>query len=673
MFTDMVGYSALSQSNETTALELLQHHRALVRSLLPEFHGEEIKTIGDAFLVEFPSTLDAVHCALQIQNAHSSHNESAPDNRKIQVRIGIHVGDVTKREGDVLGDAVNIAARIYPVCKPGSICISEDVYRQIGNKIDVKFSRLATAELKNITLPVELYSLSSSRGLLDFSWAEPLLQRLPSRRTLALINTALAIITLGMRLWQFTHISKPPETFTDRSVAVLPFLNLSPNKADAYFSAGMTEELTSRLSKIGGLKVVSGESVAGLNGVSADPLAIGKQLGVHTLFQGTIRRSGNKLRITANLLDAEDGNHRWSDTYERDFKDVFHIQDEISRKIASVLKIQLMGHEKSHLSDTYTKNLEVYDLYLNGTYYTSQYTTEDVKKGIEYLNQAVALDTTYAPAYAALAEAYFLATDLFMSSRDGLSLAREMGEKAIRLDEKLPEAHASVALVNLFAWNWSEAEDHFKRSLALNPNDSWTLDWYGIYLTAQGRFDEGEYELKRALDLDPRSNTVLADLGFHYYLARDFDKAATFLRRAIEIQPEYITAHIYLGWTYIEQGDLRRALTEFETARQEDESPDVIAAIGYVYSLSNKTARARKVLTDLQARTDISVPPSDLALIFLGLQDKDSALRWCERALEQQDSNLIYLKVDPGFDKLGRKSDSTRSCANSALRKARKR
>src|SRR4029453_7433808 len=309
MFTDMVGYSALPQRNEPLALELLEEHRQLLRSIFPKHHGTEIKTIGDGFLVEFSSALAAVQCGIEIQEAITKRNSANPSQGNFQIRIGIHAGDVVRRADDMIGDGVNIAARIVPLAGVGGICISQQVFDQIENRVAQSLKRMGQVKLKNMMRPLEIYWV----GYEGAASGPPDLVRADESSS------------------------------TQKSIAVLPFLNMSPDPENEYLSDGLTEDLIMSFSRLKGLRVPARTSSFAFKGKNEDIRRIGDQLNVKTILEGSVRKGGNRLRITAQLIDAVDGGHLWSQTFDREMQEVFAIQDEITREIVDALEMQLVG------------------------------------------------------------------------------------------------------------------------------------------------------------------------------------------------------------------------------------------------------------------------------------------------------------------------------------------
>jgi adenylate cyclase len=349
MFTDMVGYSALAQRNEALCLELLEEHRHLLRSIFPRHQGQEIKTMGDAFLLEFASALAAVRCALEIQNKLAERNAVQPLERQLQIRIGIHVGDIVRREDDVFGDGVNIAARIEPLAEPGGICISEDVARQILNKISNSVVRIGPGELKNIQLPIVIYKLLMDGAAPHASrFRKPGLSAGLKRiqgMVAAVAVAALLLAGAGLLLGWLLHRHAAARVPEEASIAVLPFVSMSSDKQNEHFSDGLTEEIIGALAKIKGLKVPSSTSVFAHKGKNEDVQKIGRELNVRSVLGGSVRQSGNKLRITVQLIDVANGYNLWTETYERDAGDAFALQSDIAQHVTDALNDPMRAGE----------------------------------------------------------------------------------------------------------------------------------------------------------------------------------------------------------------------------------------------------------------------------------------------------------------------------------------
>src|ERR1039457_1321693 len=401
MFTDMVGYSALAQRDDKVALELLEEHRRLLREIFPQFHGIEIKTIGDAFLVEFGSALEAAQCAIEIQRTLAKRNHDVTADRRIELKIGIHIGVVVHRGGDVYGDGVNIASRIEPLASAGGICVSMDVERQIRNALEARFEKLAPTELKNISVAMDLF-----RIVLPWEQRTPSVARFeteskPTSRKF--VPTAIALgllLMIGIGWWWTTQPRKSPTSpaapstanaADQKSIAVLPFLNLSADKNDEYLSDGMTEELLNVLTKVKSLRVPGRSSSFAFKGKNEEDIfrKVGEQLHVNAVLEGSVRKAGDKLRITAQLINVADGFHLWSETYDGDMKDILAFQGDVARRVVQALQVQLGVDEARALTKKPTENPEAHRLYLLGRFHFAKGTFPSYADAIQFFNQAI--------------------------------------------------------------------------------------------------------------------------------------------------------------------------------------------------------------------------------------------------------------------------------------------
>src|SRR5437773_2888254 len=481
MFTDMVGYSALSQRDDRLALELLEEHRHLLREIFPRFYGTEIKTIGDAFLVEFGSALEAAQCAIEIQRTLAKRNHDVTHDRRIELKIGIHIGDVVHRDGDVYGDGVNIASRIEALAGAGGICVSMDVERQIRNALEARFEKFGSADLKNIKLPMDLF-----RIVLPWeSGGKPRSEiRVPKKSQLALLAVAAVVVLVGLLFgWWFMQRSAghrqnastgspsgvpavPAKAPDQNSVAVLPFVNLSDDKGSEYFSDGVSEELLTVLQKIPGLHVAARTSAFSFKGKNATAQEIGQKLGVAHLVEGSMRKAGDMVRIAARLTQANTGEEQWSENYTRNLKDVFAVQTELAQTIVGQLSGQLTNGTADPAAKATieaqvqaaekggTKNVDAHQHYLQGRFYANRHSEKGVGEALAEYQRAVELDPSYALAWAGLAQTHVwfckFSTAGGLAAFDAtLSRARESAARALALEPNLAEALRARADIQL--------------------------------------------------------------------------------------------------------------------------------------------------------------------------------------------------------------------------------
>jgi len=616
MFTDMVGYTSLTQRNERLALKLLEEQRELLKPQIARHSGKLIKTIGDACLVEFASALEAAECAIAIQKDFHTRNASRAGDSPIVLRIGLHVGDVEPSGGDLYGDAVNIASRIEPRAEPGGICISDQAYDQIRNKVGLPIVRLGSPDLKNVQVPVEIYKV-----LLPWESSSP----------------------------------QGPLGVDRRRTAVLPLANISPDPKDEYFADGLTEELIAKLSGIPNLKVIARTSVMKYKGSNKGVGEIGQELRVGTMLEGSVRMAANRLRVTVQLIDANTEEHLWAQNYDRKMEDVFEIQSDIASRVAEALMVQFAEREKPETDRRATPSIEAYTLYLKGRHHWNRRSEEGVTLATRFFNQSIEKDPTFVLAYAGLSDCYNVMGHYgYRAPSSVYPKARELAEKALHLDENLAEAHASLAeaLMNYY-FDWDRTGAELKRAIELNPNYATAHLWNQTYHVIIGRGGDAMAEINRALDLDPLSLIMNTDKAKLLYFAHQYDRAEEQYRKTLEIDPDFAIAHKGLAEVYVQRGLFKEAIEEAQTGVSLSKGSIFIKDdLGYIYALAGREDDALKVMRELhEASTRQYVPPYGIAVIYLGLGKTDLALEWLERAYQER-SFVIYLNVDPIFDSL---------------------
>lgn len=455
------------------------------------------------------------------------------------------------------------------------------------------------------------------------------------------------------RLKRLPHSEIKSVTKHPHSVAVLPFVDMSPEKDQEYFCDGIAEELINALTKIKGLQVASRTSSFQFKGKADDVSRIGEKLNVETLLEGSVRKAGKKLRITAQLIKTTDGYHLWSEKYDREMEDVFAIQDEIARTIVNMLKVQL-GAQPGSLIQPHSTDIEAYNLFLKGRYYWNKRTTETLKKSVEYFELAIDRDPTYALAYAGLADSYGVLGFLeAMRPRDVMPKAKTAAAKALEIDETLAEAHTSLAYARMhYDWDWDGAETEYKRAIELNSSYATCHHWYALLLAAMERSKESIEQIKLAKGLDPLSLIINAVHGYTLYFAREYDQAIDQCLKALELDQKFGITRWILGHAYEQKGMLNEAIKQFqETVTQ---SGDIaLGCLGHVYAVAGERDKALKIANDLEERSlSTYVSPYYCGLVYAGLGDNNLAFEWLERAFDQHSSPLMYLRVDPQLDSL---------------------
>jgi adenylate cyclase len=517
MFTDIVGYTALMQSDESATVRLLEDNRRLVRPIFASHGGREIKTIGDAFLVEFSSALDAVLCSLAIQQM--MHNRKVARGETLSLRIGIHVGDVIENGNDIIGDAVNIASRIEPLAEPGGICVSGQAYDQVRNKSELPFVPLGAKSLKNVSAPVEVYAM-----------------QMP---------------------WEQAAQQKEAARLPRERIAILPFVSFSSNPDDAYFADGMTDEIISAVAGISGLSVISRTSVIGYKGTTKKVKEIGRELEVGSVLEGTFKKAGNRIRVTTQLIDVAEDKHLWAQSYDRNLDDVFEVQSDVAKQVADVLRVKILSPEKERIEKRPTESTSAYTLYLKGRHLWNTRTLDDLKKAREYFEQAVKEDSSFALGYAGQADCCtLLRSNYRIDAEANLARAKALASKALELDSDLAEAHTAMAFNLADERNFQQAEEEFRKAIELKPSYATARQWYSGLLERLLRWDEALGQIEKAEELDPLSpimavnhSSCLLIMGRAQEALRVLESAERVNPRGIIILVNKALLSLYLGNT----------------------------------------------------------------------------------------------------------------------------
>jgi eukaryotic-like serine/threonine-protein kinase len=443
-----------------------------------------------------------------------------------------------------------------------------------------------------------------------------------------------------------------------QAVAILPLADLSEHAEPDYFADGMTEALITDLAKINALRVISRTSVMQYKGVQRPLPQIARELNVDAVVEGSVLRSGNRVRITAQLIHAASDEHLWAESYERDLRDVLSLQDEVARAIANEIQVKLTSQDQARLVSAHSVDPEAYQLYLKGRFYWNKRTEAGLKRGIEYFHQAIDLDPNYALAYAGIADCYsLLGWDLFgaLPPREALPIAKAAAKKALETDDSLAEAHNSLAWTKLaFDWDWMGAEREFKRAIELNPGYAITHHWYAECLAGMGRYAEALAEIRQAQELDPLSLIISSIVGWVFYFDRRDDQAIAEFRKTLELDPNFWVAHWTLGRAYEQKAMFVEAIAEIQKAIDfSGGSPLSLAALGHTYAVWGRRAEAERVLNELKESSKQGyISPYGIAAIHAGLGEKDQAFIWLEKAYEERSGWLIWLRAEPISDPL---------------------
>ncbi|MEP7106961.1 MAG: adenylate/guanylate cyclase domain-containing protein [Ferruginibacter sp.] len=650
MFTDMVGYSALSQSNEALALELLHEHRMILRPFFPKFGGREIETAGDAFFVEFDSAVESTLCAIEIQSSLHDRNMHEPVQRRIILRIGLHIGDVVYMDEHVHGDGVNIAARLEPLAAPGGICISEDVARQIRNKVPYPVIKLGAERLKNISMPMDIYCIA-------LPWLAPNRQkkeRFPKKKMIRYGLALFSVLMIVVLIFYFKNTLANDSSYSKFRLAVLPLANISNNAADEYFADGMTEELISSLSKISGLNVIARTSIMKYKISDKNISQISHELMVGTILEGSVRKVDNKARITVQLIDASSQEHIWSKEYDRELKDIFMIQSEIAMNVANELKVRLLSSEKEQLEKSLTNNMDAFQDYLAGKYSLNKRTPESILAALGYFEKSIGEDSAFALPYASLAYCYTL-IGVAGYGNIAIPVAKSKAKQAVMhalgIDSTLAEAHAALGYIKFrFDWDWKGAELEFKKAIVLKPGYATAHEWNALFLGVQERLDEALTEMLIAYQLDPLSSSINTGLARIYHFRKEYEKALLQINKTIILDPGYAEAHFTAGMTY-------HAIKEYEKAESElkkavdlsGRRPVMLGTLGVVYVKMGKMNEVNKLLTELESPPHNNDKRYAVAMIKVNLGQMEEAFTIFEELLDEKYGIMVYMKVQKDF------------------------
>ena len=585
MFTDIVGFSRQMGANEARTLRLLEVHNQIVQQAVSEHHGTVIKTVGDAFLVDFPSVVHAVQGAQQIQAQLHGYNAEKEPSDQIHIRIGIHLGDIVQKSGDVFGDGVNIASRLQGLAAPDTICISQAVYKEIEKKLSLgTVISLGRPHLKNIAQREPVYALlnEAPQGLRQQLHVRRL-QFKQWRQTLQIAAAVLLLLWAGVvTLKSFRSIPPPGQSqemastesqlalpLPDKpSLVVLPFVNMSEDPKQEYFSDGLTDVLTGDLSKISSLFVIARNSAFTYKGKAVNMQDIRKELGVRYVLEGSVQKAGEQVRIVTQLIDTTTDSHLWSERYDRPLKDIFALQDEIVQKIVTTLKLQITLREQGTSVRKTTDNLEAYDAYLRGVESVNRYTKEANAQARQLFEKAIELDPQYAQAYASLGFTYFVEWGWqWNPDPQNLERAFARAQKAAALDDTLPQVHTTLGLIYLYKKQFEPAKAEFERSITLDPNFANAYVQLGSLLASAGQPQEAVRLMERGIRLNPRqpSPIQLNFLGLVYIMLGRHEEGITVLKRALSLDPNLLFAHVNLAVAYSELGRDEEARTEVAT------------------------------------------------------------------------------------------------------------
>jgi adenylate cyclase len=591
---DVHGYSRLMGEDEEATVRTLSAHRKIIDRLIEQHHGKFVNSAGDSVLAEFASVVNAVKCAIEIQTALGAANAPLSNERRMNFRIGVNLGDVIVDGEQIYGDGVNVAARLESLAQPGGINISGSVYEQIRNKLALNYEDLGAQRVKNIAEPVRVFRVLADAGATTTRRPQ-IVQRKYLRRgvfSIAGLATIVAIVVLVQHVSlrpPHTAASIPPAQGPDLalpdkpSIAVLPFANISGDHEQEYFSDGITDDLITDLSRLPGLFVIARSSSFTYKGKPARLQDVGRQLGVKYVLQGSVRKSGEQVRITVQLADATNGTELWAERYDRPLRDVFAVQDEIVQRIVKTLDLQLSLAKQGYIFSRSTDNLEAYDDFLRGMEYLLTFTTESNTKARQMFEKAIDLDPKYAMAYAALGENYYLGwAEAYNKEPDSIARALRAEQQAVALDDSLSYPHSVLAYIYMVTGQYDQGITEAQRGIALDPNSASAYRALADVLNGRVNPAAALAAVEKAIRLDPRNlDHYLATEGVAYSLLDRPEKSIPALNRFLATHPDIPWLHAFLAGDYSDLGDYDNARTEAAKVAQAV-ALDANSAFGYL-------------------------------------------------------------------------------------------
>jgi len=608
LFADMLGYTAMMQDNEHLARQKRKRFKEVLEAAVANHDGKTLQYYGDGSLSIFNSVINSVNCAISIQ-------QQLQLEPKVELRIGIHTGDVVMEDESIFGDGVNLASRIESMAVPGGIFISDKVYDEIKNHANIKTRDMGFFELKNVKQPLHLFAIANE-GI-----------TVPSRDELK-------------------GKTKQPAN----RLAVLPFVNMSADPENEYFSDGITEELLNALTKVDGLQVTSRTSAFAFKGKHDDVREIGIKLNVDKILEGSVRKAGNRVRITTQLINAADGYHIWSENYDRDLTDIFVVQDEISSIIANKLRDNLsLGKQKEQLIKPPTKNIEAYTLFLKGLYFRSKITPADMFKAIDLFEQAIKLEPNYAEAYAYIAGTYsYLGATGQVKSEKAFKIVNEYSEKAVQLNDKIAESHLAKANAHMFyKWNPKAAFESLQKAIELAPAHSEAHDVLGLFYIITGKKYEAIKVLEKASETDPLAPHLNHLLAEAYIMNFQYDDAIRIADRLLEMNPQMRIALETKGWCYGLKGDWEKAAEYFKEVHRLTNHPlKGLAPLGFAYGRLGEKEKALDIIRKMEQRKiedSEAVIDGDLMIVWWGLRDFDNTYHYIQKCIGEQMGPFNYV------------------------------
>ena len=643
MFTDIEGYTSLMQQNEAKAIQAREKHRRIFNSITAKHHGRILQYYGDGTLSIFNSAIEAVNCAIEMQLGFQQEP-------KIPVRIGIHTGDIIFSEEEVIGDGVNVASRIESLSLAGSVFISDKVYDEIKNQESVQTSKLKTFKLKNVDKPITVYAISNE-GLIVPKLED--IKGVTSSATVSLseqqqssgmqnkiylgIAVAAIIVLLIVVYVNYGTNRDQSNNLEEKSIAVLAFENMSGDSEQEYFSDGISEEILNSLANVQGLKVAGRTSAFSFKGKNEDIRDIGDKLNVKMVLEGSVRKFGNQVRVTAQLINVDDGFHLWSETYERELEDIFAVQQEIANRIVEKLKLQINTNTNNQSA---TKNPEAYELFLKGSYFFNK-GYEYKTRAMEYFEKAIAMDPDYAEAHAYIGETFLHYAGLeIMTTAEAYTKARTSAQRAINLNEREQRAHKVLAYIHLFFdWDWEATLTDYNKAIEFGLSEqNEFISYYDIFVNKD--YDNAIHVSRQILETDPLSAANHWHLGICNYFAGRFQDALISFNNSIELDSGYSEGHHWKGVSLGYLGRFDEAKDALDKARELTQSITLPNFDQYVIQI--QMGEKDKVMKEFDP--EVFTEPVNAAMIYTLLGMPDEAAKWLEKAYRERSLMMVTIK-----------------------------
>lgn len=609
MFTDIVGYTSLTETDEGLALKLLDEHRRIVRPLISAHNGKEVKTIGDAFLVEFSSAVEATRCAFEIQESLYRFNANRKPKERILLRIGIHLGDVIHSDKDVYGDAVNVASRIERLSEPGGISVSRQVHDSVRSRMsDVRFESLGLRQMKNVKNDLEVFKVA---------------------------------MTWGEESQSLYYISPNEEAQPKNRIAVLPFVNIGPDPSDEFFADGLTEELISRLSQAKDLRVIARTSAMNYkNDRQKKVRDIGRELGAGTIIEGSVRKAGTRIRVTVQVVNAVNEEHLWSSTYDRNLDDIFEIQTNIATKVVDSFSSNLAPLMRKQIQSSQENEepheVTAYTYFLRGRHLLHGESESSVKQALEFFSKAIEEDPTFARAYVGRAQCHLSLTDFArVPWIEGAKKAELDVKVALELDSDLAEAHATLSIVRYALDEFAQAEEEARKAIELNPSLADAYHALGHLKWITGHVGESTKLLEIAYKLDPLKEENIMMLSELYLNQAREEDALRLLSSVEHLFPQ--ASYAGMMWYYLMKHDYTKVIEVFEKFSLEAGSDSIftISFEGVIAAYKGEKEKALEAIARIeQFSGEGTISVGSVGLIYYVLGDMDKFFEYMDRAMD---------------------------------------